>query len=201
MNQATDSVTVAPPGRSVTAEDLLAPVREELIMDSTAVVRNLVQTAWQSRAEFVRWPQRERLFSPTAIRKAKWHTYTAEQLAEMRVANVKRDERSNGPAVMAYLLAGGERPIRRKNTGWSIHHIYDGNHPFPGRHATVRAVIDGSLFTQAAGLVAVHPVADALADSNAYFAWLLRAEAFLRFGHDPDKVLAPLAPSNGFLQG
>jgi hypothetical protein len=34
----------------------------------------------------------------------------------------------------------------------------------------------------------VHPVAEALADEFAAFAWLLRCEAFTRFGFDPDGV-------------
>ena len=47
---------------------------------------------------------------------------------------------------------------------------------------------DAALFTEAAGLVAAHPFADALADEVPYFAWLLRAEAYQRFGFDPDAV-------------
>jgi hypothetical protein len=86
-------------------------------------------------------------------------------------------------------LAGGERParsIRRKQ--WSVHHIYDGQFPFPGRTRSVRAVTDDQLFTHSAGLVAIHPLADALADEIAYFAWLLRREAYDRFQFDPDGV-------------
>ena len=43
-------------------------------------------------------------------------------------------------------------------------------------------------FTEAAGLVAIHPLADALADEVPYFAWLLRFEAYQRYGFDPDGV-------------
>jgi hypothetical protein len=46
--------------------------------------------------------------------------------------------------------------------------------------------LEARYFTQSAGLVAIHPVADALADEFAVFAWRLRAEAFLRFGYDPE---------------
>lgn len=51
---------------------------------------------------------------------------------------------------------------------------------------SLRARDDGRHFTQSAGLVAIHPVADALADEIAIFAWRLRAESFVRFGYDPE---------------
>ena len=70
---------------------------------------------------------------------------------------------------------------------WSIHHVYDGKFPAPGRRTT-HAVKEGRYFTEAAGLVAIHPIADVLADEVPYFAWLLRREAFERFGFDPDDV-------------
>jgi hypothetical protein len=72
-----------------------------------------------------------------------------------------------------------------------VHHIYDGLHPAPGRRESVRAVTSGDYFTEAAGLVAVHPVADALASEVPSFAWFLREEAFRRFGFDPDGVFGP----------
>jgi hypothetical protein len=97
--------------------------------------------------------------------------------------------RSNGPAICAYKLAGGERPPRIvASRQWSVHHIYDGKFPAPGSITTAHAVKDGRYFTESAGLVAAHPVADALADEVPYFAWLLRAEAFRRFRFDPDQV-------------
>ena len=52
--------------------------------------------------------------------------------------------------------------------------------------------------TQAAGLVAVHRVAEALKDEYFYFAWLLRHEAYLRFGYDPDTVFCGAVDELGF---
>jgi len=49
-----------------------------------------------------------------------------------------------------------------------------------------------------AGLVAIHPVAEALKDEYFYFAWLLRHEAFLRFKYDPDAVLSEETGEYGF---
>lgn len=92
---------------------------------------------------------------------------------------------------MAYLLAGGDRPDRVKlNKKWSIHHIYDGSFKAKGMNRIIRAVNEGNYFTESSGLVAVHPVADALADEVPYFAWLLRFEAFQRYGFDPDGVFS-----------
>jgi hypothetical protein len=65
------------------------------------------------------------------------------------------------------------------NEGWHIHHVFDGTEGAP------HAVHDGNLFTHSAGLVAAHPVAHLLAHQSALLKWLLRREAFLRFGFDP----------------
>jgi hypothetical protein len=150
--------------------------------------RQIADQVWNNRDNFVRWPNRAFLFMPGITRNVKWHKYSPEQTAQIKAAGVHPDARSNGPAVMAYLIAGGERPKRafaRKQ--WSVHHIYDGQHLAHGTICT-RAVKDGSYFTEAAGLVAVHPIADALAEELAYFAWLLRYEAFCRFEFDPDRI-------------
>jgi hypothetical protein len=45
----------------------------------------------------------------------------------------------------------------------------------------------GSLFTHSAGLVAAHPIAHHLAQQSDLLKWLLRREAFLRFGFDPER--------------
>jgi len=48
------------------------------------------------------------------------------------------------------------------------------------------------------GWSAVHPIAEALEDECFHFAWLLRREAFLRFGYDPDAVFSEKADEDGF---
>jgi hypothetical protein len=118
-----------------------------------------------------------------------YHQYGEEKREQLRAAGITIDGRSNGPAIMPFLLAGGERPSRNATCRqWSVHHIYDGKFPRPGRSHTLHAVKDEQLFTHSAGLVAVHPVADALADEVACFAWLLRQKAYDRFQFDPDQV-------------
>lgn len=151
-------------------------------------VLDIADRVWERKELFIRWPQRSLLFMPGTTR-TPYHDYTSEQKQRLRDAGITLDSRSNGPAIMAYRLAGGERPPRvTPGREWSIHHIYDGKFAAPGRKDTTRAVKDGRYFTEAAGLVAVHPLADALADEVPYFAWLLRYEAFKRFEFDPDSV-------------
>lgn len=92
---------------------------------------------------------------------------------------------------MSYLFAGGAWPSRRgSNHEWIIHHIYDGKFALENGNQSVRAVNHGDHFTESAGVVAIHPIADALADEYFFFAWMLRLEAFKRFGYNPDKVFA-----------
>jgi len=51
---------------------------------------------------------------------------------------------------------------------------------------------------QPAGLLATYPVAEAPRGGYFYFAWLLRYEALLRFGYDPDAVLSERTDEYGF---
>ncbi len=99
---------------------------------------------------------------------------------------------------MSFLLAGGERPTQSNGQGWHIDHIYDGEFPWVTRSRSLHAVKEGSHFTQAAGLVAIYPIAEALKDEYFYFAWLLRREAFLRFSYDPDCVFSEKVDEYGF---
>lgn len=148
---------------------------------------------------FVKWPHRAELLWAGCDRTAKYHNYPDTLKVLFRHQRVTCDARSNGPAIMAYLVAGGQRPHRNGNHAWTIHHLYDGKFPYPGStRPSVRAVMDARHFTQSAGLVAIHPIADALADEFAVFAWRLRAEAFLRFGYDPEGAFSVSRDAFGF---
>jgi hypothetical protein len=112
------------------------------------------------------------------------------------------DTRANGPAVVAFQIAGGTRPGRFGSfNAWSIHHVYSGKFPYIGRTNRTHAIKEGRHFTQSAGLIATHPVADALCDEFPFFAWLLRAESFRRFGYDPDGVFSARQNKFGFAAG
>jgi hypothetical protein len=149
---------------------------------------------------FVRWPKRAELLWANCDRTPKYHTYPETLKVLFREQRINRDSRSNGPAIMAYLIAGGERPPRTGNHDWTIHHLYDGKFAYPRAvRPQLRAVRDARHFTQSAGLVAIHPIADALANEFAIFAWRLRAESFKRFDYDPEGAFGNSSNEYGFV--
>lgn len=152
----------------------------------TAIIRSIINDP----DSFVRWPVRSLVLLPGVDRSSKYHTYPSDVKLVLRASGIVADSRSNGPAISAFLAAGGERPMRSTNRGWSIHHIYDGKFPAKGRRTTLHAVKSAEHFTESAGLVALHPIADAVADEFEDFAWWLRKQAFQRFSYDPDHVFA-----------
>ncbi|MCC7001999.1 MAG: hypothetical protein IT357_07575 [Gemmatimonadaceae bacterium] len=146
---------------------------------------------------FVRFPKRalllwrgcDRVAVPPA--KMRYHQYPDALKRAAKEAQVYLDGRPNGPAIAAFVFAGGDRPSRYgSSNAWSVHHLYSGKFPYPGRSNTTHAAKHGDHFTQSAGLVAVHPVADALVDEFPPFTWLLRAHAYRMFGYDPDAVFS-----------
>lgn len=154
-------------------------------------IREVLLGVQRSLDVFVRWPRRALLLWEGRDRSIKYHTYPDPVLLAAQKVSLVLDGRVNGPAVAAYRLAGGERPPRfGSNNGWSVHHLYSGKFPHPGRPGTLHAAYDGRHCTQSAGLVAVHPIADQLCDEYPFVAWLLRALAFQKFGYDPDGVFS-----------
>jgi hypothetical protein len=160
-------------------------------------IRGVIEYVCQNIEAFVEWPNEAVLFWEGCDRVAekgkrqKYHRFPVEvkQLAKQR--SITLDSRPNGPAIAAFLFARGIRPNRwGSSNAWSIHHIYSGKFPYVGNTTTLHAKKDPKHFTQSAGLIAVHPVADGLCDEYPSFAWLLRAQAFSRFGYDPDRVFA-----------
>jgi hypothetical protein len=163
----------------------------------TASERKVATEVWEHRADYIKWPAKARLLWPGCVR-TKYHRVPDRIKEEARSRGVQVDSRSNGPAIMSFLLAGGKRPKRSNNQGWHIDHIYDGKFPWITRSRSLHAVKNGNHFTQAAGLVAVHPIAVALKDEHCHFAWLLRREAHLRFNYDPDAVFSEKVDERGF---
>jgi len=163
----------------------------------TASERKVATEVWDRRTNYIKWPARARLLWPGCVR-TRYHRVPDRIKEEARSRGVPVDSRSNGPAIMSFLLAGGERPRRSNRQGWHVDHIYDGKFPWPTRSRSLHAVKNGKHFTQAAGLVAIHPIAEALKDEYYHFAWLLRHEAYLRFNYDPDAVFSGKADEYGF---
>jgi hypothetical protein len=82
--------------------------------------------------------------------------------------------------------------------GLSFFEVERGQRSLSPALPSLQAVKQPRHFTQSAGLIAAHPIADALADECAAFAWRLRAEAFLRFGYDPEGAFASNQDDYGF---
>jgi len=158
---------------------------------------------------FVRFPKRAVLLWQGCDRiapqgkKQKYHSYPPLIKVEARKMAVPLDARPNGPAIASFFFAEGERPDRFGSTNaWNIHHIYSGKFPYIGRTDSLHAQKNGKHFTQSAGLVAVHPLADALCDEFPAFSWLLRAQAFQNLGYDPDGVFTERRVDDfGFAEG
>jgi len=150
--------------------------------------QNIVKIVRENHLAFMSWPKRSLLLLPGVTREAKYHRYPAEVKQQLIKAGITPDSRNNGPAICSFLLADGIRPVRETGKRWNIHHLYDGKFPYNGNRTTTHAVKDGRFFTEAAGLVALHPLAEALADEFTDFAWWLRREAYDRFRFDPDGV-------------
>jgi hypothetical protein len=155
------------------------------------VYRSVVLQVYERLDAFVSWPERALLLWDGCDRSKKYHCYPPDIRDRAKQAKLTLDARTNGPAVAAFRLAGGMRPARfGSKNAWSVHHHYSGKFPYPGKEGTLHAARDGRHCTQSAGLVAVHPIADQMCDEYPFFAWLLRAQAFQRFGYDPDGVFS-----------
>jgi len=159
--------------------------------------RKIANEVWEHRADYIRWPARAMLLWPGCVR-TRYHRVPERIKEEARSKGIQVDSRSNGPAIMSFLLAGGKRPRRSNGQGWHVDHIYDGKFPWSTRSRSLHAVKNGKHFTQAAGLVAIHTIAEALKDEYFHFAWLLRHEAYLRFNYDPDAVFSEKVDEYGF---
>jgi hypothetical protein len=147
---------------------------------------------WNQRNTYIRWPRKSRLLLDGVTRhpdgnNQRCYNYSDDLVRELAEAGLPDDRRNNAPAILAFQLAGGDRPRRPypSSWAWTIHHIYDGQHSGRGNQNVPRAVSDGKLFSEAAGLVAVHPLADYISTNVPLLAWLLRWEAFRRFNFDP----------------
>jgi hypothetical protein len=182
-------------------------VRESLQVEAEPMREVLRQVAGNLN-DFIRWPTRAVLLWEGCDRIApegeerRYHRYPELIRKLAKEGRVTLDSRPNGPAIAAFRLSGGVRPERfGSSNAWSIHHVYSGKFPYLDRTATTHAIKECKHFTQSAGLVASHPIADALCDEFPFFAWLLRAESFHRFGYDPDGVFSPHRDGFGFSKG
>jgi hypothetical protein len=188
--------------------DLKGWFARELTQVPNLAERNVLSAVANELESFIRWASEAILLWPGCDRipplgkKQKYFSFPAHIRQMAKSLRIPLDTRPNGPAIAAFRLAGGKRPKRfGSSNAWSVHHLYSGKFPYCDRKGTTHAAKDCMHFTQSAGLVAVHPVTDALVDEFPFFTWLLRAEAYRRFGYDPDKVFAADHDNYGFVAG
>lgn len=189
-------------------EDLDCWFLGELKQISSKKEKQVLRVVGANLNSFVRWANKAILLWPGCARvpeegeTQKYFRYPDHLRALIRAAGVPLDTRANGPAIASFLLAGGERPKRfGSSNAWSIHHLYSGKFPYCAIDVTTHAAKNGKHFTQSAGRIAAHPVADALVDEFPFFTWLLRANAYHRFGYDPDQVFCSETDGLGFAPG
>ncbi len=180
----------------------------ELAQIQNRTERTVLKRVLSDLDTFIRWPAEAVLFWPECDRvpfigkKQKYFLYPQHICELARSRGIKLDSRANGPAIASFLFAGGDRPKRLgSSNSWSIHHLYSGKFPYLGRQDTIHATKLRHHFTQSAGLVAAHPIADAVVDEYPFVTWLLRARGYLKFGYDPDHVFARQFDEYGFKKG
>jgi hypothetical protein len=150
---------------------------------------------WREKHNWFRWPIESAILQNGWTRdrdsnRTDCYRYSAELTRRLKQKNLNPDGRNNGPAILSFLMAGGERPVSG-GEGWPIHHIYDGQALIPNTQKKIlHAVQDGEHFTHSGGLVAAHPAAHFVAHQSELLAWLLRWEAFCRFNYDPNKIFS-----------
>lgn len=189
-------------------DDLGGWFTRELVQVSSEPLRDVLQAVEATLDSFVRWADEAILLWPGCDRvpeqgkRLKYFKYPDRLRQMAREAGVYLDSRQNGPAIASFTLARGDRPERfGSSNAWSIHHLYSGKFPYCERQRTTHAAKDCNHFTQSAGLIAAHPVADAIVDEFPFFTWFLRAKAYLRFGYDPDVVFCTKVDKLGFAAG
>src|SRR3990170_2329239 len=85
--------------------------------------RRIIREVNRNLDKYVKWPKRAELLWEGCIR-VKYHTYPEKVLGYLSQLGRPINALSNGPAIMVYLIAGGERPKWNGRHEWTIHHLY-----------------------------------------------------------------------------
>lgn len=131
-------------------DDLTAWALAESGSVADSAPRECIATVCKSLDTFVRWPTRAVLLwngcdriAPEGERQ-RIHSFPDAIKLAAKAVKAPLDTRSNGPAIVTFLISGGVRPKRygSKNS-WSVHHIYSGKFPYTGKSSTLHAAKSG----------------------------------------------------------
>jgi hypothetical protein len=207
-NNLNSSINIFSPIDSTNEKDWFE--KETIRMGLPGSLKKILSIVYSSEPDFVKLPKRplllwrgsDRIAPPGKDRKYHKYPEILKRIAKQR--KIELDPRPNGPAIAAFKFSNGERPIRMGSTNeWSIHHLYSGKFLYPESPvAPLHAIKQGEHFTQSAGLIAVHPMIDALFDEIPAIAWLYRHRSFQLFGYDPMNVFSKSEVNElGFVDG
>ena len=177
----------------------LLPKWLQALGEAETLENEAVLSIWRERHRFFKWPKQSLLLRAGWTRhsdgsRSDCYLYDSELKDRLAAKQLEPDGRNNGPAILAFLMAGGIRPCCGAE-GWPVHHIYDGKGRTPiTRKKILHAVQDGDFFTHSGGLVAAHPAAHYIAHQSELLGWLLRWEAYKLFAFDPDGVFPTPTP-------
>jgi len=178
---------------------------ENEIKDLEPHIQEIILKIFSNTESLCNFPQKALLLWEGCDRKKpskgkqKYHSFPITIKEQAKQKGIKLDTRGNGPAALAFKLAGGIRPERYgSNNAWTVHHLYSGKFPYLNKENTLHSTQNGLHFTQAAGLVSLHPLLDALADESPAFTWFLRYKTYEKFGYDPDQVFSGEIDKYGF---
>src|SRR4051812_3785328 len=122
----------------------------ELEFCESKIAASIIRAVCADIDAFVRWPETAQLLWQGCDRVArdgkpiKYHSYPALLKFAAKASKIVLDARPNGPAIAAFLFAGGKRPQRfGSHNGWSIHHLYSGKFHYPGCTGTLHAQKNG----------------------------------------------------------
>lgn len=148
-------------------------------------------------------PTLEQIVPPKRVIPAE-HRQRYNQLVAAEQVARPNDPAPSHHAAAAFKFAGGTVPPTPYGTSWKLRHLYDGTftgygdeHFYGAGQQRINALRDHRHYTQSAGMVALHPIANQLWTIYPWIAYTLRARAAVTFRYDPDRAFLPGGERDG----
>src|ERR1700728_4619655 len=98
-------------------KDLSSWVESEVLSVPVESHRRVILEVGRNLNDFVNWPERAELLWQGCDRTVDYHKFPDSLKRLFSERKLKGDSRSNGPAIGAFLAAGGHRPTRGSGKG------------------------------------------------------------------------------------